>query len=277
MKVDRPPCRGSTTTPSSTGDATGSRITTRFSRTGTSTSRRTTVLPVREDGDRHAGRDPDRRSAGREEALEAATSSPRIRRSTCSRSSVPRRRRSSARSSSTQARCTARADDEDRLWVLRVMAEELRHGYQMFHLLLTEDWTHVSGGVKGETMVEEILSMQTGSHVLDAFNLEYDSFIDNICFAALDRPRRQVPAHDAEGVRVQADGRLDAADATRGGVPPRGRRDPDAPLGAARGEGRQFVTCRDPEVDQQVVPARRSRCSATSAAATRTSSSASRT
>ncbi len=27
--------------------------------------------------------------------------------------------------------------------------------------------------------------MQTGSHVLDAFNLEYDSFIDNICFAAL--------------------------------------------------------------------------------------------
>jgi hypothetical protein len=43
----------------------------------------------------------------------------------------------------------------------------------------------VSGGVKGEDMVEEILSMQTGSHVLDAFNLEYDSFIDNICFAAL--------------------------------------------------------------------------------------------
>jgi len=77
------------------------------------------------------------------------------------------------------------ADDEDRFWVLRVMAEELRHGYQMFHLLLTEDWTHVSGGVKGETMVEEILSMQTGSHVLDAFNVEYDSFIDNICFAAL--------------------------------------------------------------------------------------------
>jgi 1,2-phenylacetyl-CoA epoxidase catalytic subunit len=77
------------------------------------------------------------------------------------------------------------ADDEDRFWVLRVMAEELRHGYQMFHLLLSQDWTHVSGGVKGVEMVEEILSMQTGSHVLDAFNLEYDSFIDNICFAAI--------------------------------------------------------------------------------------------
>ena len=76
-------------------------------------------------------------------------------------------------------------DDEDRFWVLRVMAEELRHGYQMFHLLLSQDWSKAAGGVKGEEMVEEILSMQTGSHVLDAFNLEYDSFVDNVCFAAL--------------------------------------------------------------------------------------------
>ena len=76
-------------------------------------------------------------------------------------------------------------DDEDRYWVLRVMAEELRHGYQMFHLLLSQDWSIASGGVKGEEMVEEVLSMGTGSHVLDAFNLDYDSFIDNICFAAI--------------------------------------------------------------------------------------------
>jgi len=75
-------------------------------------------------------------------------------------------------------------DDEDRFWVLRVMAEELRHGYQMFHLLLSQDWSAASGGVHGEEMVEEILSMQTGSHVLDAFNVEYDSFVDNIVFAA---------------------------------------------------------------------------------------------
>ena len=76
-------------------------------------------------------------------------------------------------------------DDQDRFWVLRVMAEELRHGYQMLHLLLSKDWSHVSGGVTGEQMVEEILSMQTGNHVLDAFNLDYDSFIDNITFAAI--------------------------------------------------------------------------------------------
>ncbi len=76
-------------------------------------------------------------------------------------------------------------DDQDRYWVLRVMAEELRHGYQMIHLLLSKDWSHAAGGVTGEQMVEEILSMQTGNHVLDAFNLDYDSFIDNITFAAI--------------------------------------------------------------------------------------------
>jgi benzoyl-CoA 2,3-epoxidase subunit B len=75
-------------------------------------------------------------------------------------------------------------DDEDRFWVLRVMAEELRHGYQMFHMLLSQDWSGVSGQ-KAEEMVEEILSMRTGSHVLDAFNLEYDSFLDNVVFAAV--------------------------------------------------------------------------------------------
>ncbi len=75
-------------------------------------------------------------------------------------------------------------EDEDRFWVLRVMAEELRHGYQMFHLLVSQDWSGVSGQ-KAEEMVEEILSMQTGSHVLDAFNLEYDSFVDNVVFAAV--------------------------------------------------------------------------------------------
>ncbi len=75
-------------------------------------------------------------------------------------------------------------DDQDRAWVMRVMAEELRHGYQMLHLLLSKDWSHVSGGETGPQMVEEILSMTTGNHVLDAFNLDYDSFMDNITFAA---------------------------------------------------------------------------------------------
>ena len=74
-------------------------------------------------------------------------------------------------------------DPQDQTWVLRVMAEELRHGYQMMHLLTSADWSSVTD-TKPQDMVEEILSMQTGSHVLAAFNLEYDSFGDNIVFAA---------------------------------------------------------------------------------------------
>ena len=75
------------------------------------------------------------------------------------------------------------ADPQDQAWVLRVMAEELRHGYQMIHLLTSRDWSPVTD-VKPADMVEEILSMQTGSHVLAAFNLEFDSFLDNVVFAA---------------------------------------------------------------------------------------------
>ena len=79
----------------------------------------------------------------------------------------------------------ARAQTEqDQFWVLRMMAEELRHGYQMLHLLLEDTWDEV-GGVKGEDMVEEILSMKTGSHVLGAFNVDFDSFVDNITFCCL--------------------------------------------------------------------------------------------
>ncbi|MGH2451729.1 MAG: Phenylacetic acid catabolic protein [Candidatus Limnocylindria bacterium] len=73
--------------------------------------------------------------------------------------------------------------DQDRAWILRVMAEELRHGYQMIHLLTSADWSPVTD-TKPQDMVEEILSMKTGSHVLAAFNLEYDSFVDNVVFAA---------------------------------------------------------------------------------------------
>src|SRR3954468_278142 len=74
-------------------------------------------------------------------------------------------------------------DAQDQTWVLRVMAEELRHGYQMIHLLTSADWSSVTD-TKPQDMVEEILSMQTGSHVRAAFNLEYDSFADSIAFAA---------------------------------------------------------------------------------------------
>jgi 1,2-phenylacetyl-CoA epoxidase catalytic subunit len=74
--------------------------------------------------------------------------------------------------------------EEEQFWILRMMAEELRHGYQMFHLLLDDEWGSVSDQA-GADMVEEILSMQTGSHILGAFNIDFDSFIDNVTFCCL--------------------------------------------------------------------------------------------
>ncbi len=79
----------------------------------------------------------------------------------------------------------ARAQDEqEQAMVLRMMAEELRHGYQMLHLLVADDWQPVTGA-SSEQMIEEILSMRTGSHVLGAFNIDFESFVDNIVFCAL--------------------------------------------------------------------------------------------
>jgi benzoyl-CoA 2,3-dioxygenase component B len=75
-------------------------------------------------------------------------------------------------------------DEEEQFWILRMMAEEMRHGYQMFHLLLEDEWQEVSDQSGGD-MVEEILSMQTGSHILGASNIDFDSFIDNVTFCAL--------------------------------------------------------------------------------------------
>jgi 1,2-phenylacetyl-CoA epoxidase catalytic subunit len=75
-------------------------------------------------------------------------------------------------------------DEEEQFWILRMMAEELRHGYQMLHVLVEDDWSSVSDQAS-EEMVEEILSMRTGSHVLGAFNIDFDSFVDNVTFCAL--------------------------------------------------------------------------------------------
>lgn len=75
-------------------------------------------------------------------------------------------------------------DEEEQFWILRMMAEELRHGYQMLHLLAEDDWSSVTGQSSAD-MVEEILSMTTGSHILSAFNIEFDSFVDNVVFCAL--------------------------------------------------------------------------------------------
>jgi guanine deaminase len=75
-------------------------------------------------------------------------------------------------------------DERTQFDVLRVMAEEFRHAYQMLFLLAADDWGRTGGDIARET-IEQLLSMETGSHVLDAFNLYFDSFVDNIVFCAL--------------------------------------------------------------------------------------------
>ena len=75
-------------------------------------------------------------------------------------------------------------DEEEQFWILRMMAEELRHGYQMLHLLVEDDWSSVSKESASD-MIEDILSMNTGSHLLGAFNIDFDSFVDNVVFCAL--------------------------------------------------------------------------------------------
>jgi 1,2-phenylacetyl-CoA epoxidase catalytic subunit len=75
-------------------------------------------------------------------------------------------------------------EEEEQFWILRMMAEELRHGYQMLHLLVEDDWTSVSKESSSD-IFEDILSMNTGSHVLGAFNIDFDSFVDNVVFCAL--------------------------------------------------------------------------------------------
>ncbi len=68
--------------------------------------------------------------------------------------------------------------------VLRIMAEEFRHAYQMLFVIARDDWSGAGKDLAEET-AESLLSMRTGDHVLDAFNLFFDSFVDNVTFCAI--------------------------------------------------------------------------------------------
>src|SRR5712692_2718212 len=76
--------------------------------------------------------------------------------------------------------------DVMKMSVLRVMAEELRHAYQMFWVL-DHDPTWKKPGhpdIAADTL-DELLSMQLGDHVLDAFNIPFLNFLDNVIFATV--------------------------------------------------------------------------------------------
>jgi len=76
--------------------------------------------------------------------------------------------------------------DQMKMAILRIMSEELRHGYQMFWVL-DHDTSWKKPGhpdIAHETM-EELLTMELGDHVLDAFNIPFHNFLDNVIFATI--------------------------------------------------------------------------------------------
>jgi 1,2-phenylacetyl-CoA epoxidase catalytic subunit len=76
--------------------------------------------------------------------------------------------------------------DEAKFAVLRIMAEELRHAYQMFWVLDQDPtWKKAGHSDVAADTIEELLSMELGTHVLDAFNIEFNDFLDNVTYATV--------------------------------------------------------------------------------------------
>ena len=76
--------------------------------------------------------------------------------------------------------------DKGKFAVLRIMAEELRHAYQMFWVLDQDPtWKKPGLGDVAKQTIEELLSMELGGHVLDAFNIEFNDFLDNVTYATV--------------------------------------------------------------------------------------------
>ncbi len=76
--------------------------------------------------------------------------------------------------------------DEHRHSILRIMAEELRHGYQMFWVLDHDaDWSPGGHDDVAKQTIEGLLAEELGTHVLDAFNIEFTSILDNMVYATI--------------------------------------------------------------------------------------------
>lgn len=76
--------------------------------------------------------------------------------------------------------------DSMKMAVLRIMAEELRHAYQMFWVLNhDESWKKPGHPDVAREAMDELLAMELGNHVLDAFNIPFSNFLDNVIFATV--------------------------------------------------------------------------------------------
>lgn len=76
--------------------------------------------------------------------------------------------------------------DQMKVSVLRIMAEELRHGYQMFWVFDNDSsWKKPGHPDIAADTLDELLAMHLGNHVLDAFNIPFINFLDNVVFATI--------------------------------------------------------------------------------------------
>ena len=76
--------------------------------------------------------------------------------------------------------------DAMKVSVLRIMAEELRHAYQMFWVFDHDpSWKKPGHPDIATETLDELLSMKLGNHVLDAFNIPFINFLDNVVFATV--------------------------------------------------------------------------------------------
>ena len=65
---------------------------------------------------------------------------------------------------------------DDRWTQARIVADEMRHGYQICKLL--EDF-----GPEGEALIQDLLNRHMGEHKLDSFNMEFEKWSDVAAFA----------------------------------------------------------------------------------------------
>ncbi len=65
---------------------------------------------------------------------------------------------------------------DDRWTEARIVADEMRHGYQICKLL--EDF-----GPEGEALIQDLLNRHMGEHKLDSFNMEFEKWSDVAAFA----------------------------------------------------------------------------------------------
>ncbi|HVT45589.1 MAG TPA: Phenylacetic acid catabolic protein [Thermoanaerobaculia bacterium] len=76
--------------------------------------------------------------------------------------------------------------DQMKVAILRIMAEELRHAYQMFWVFDSDvSWRKPGHPDVASDTMDELLAMELGNHVLDAFNIPFHNFLDNVVFATI--------------------------------------------------------------------------------------------